>query len=569
MDYILNLLPAVGSIVGVLVAILVVGILVLKFYTLAPKEKAYVRTGVGGEKVVMNGGSFVIPGLHNVIWVNMKTLKLDVARDRKDSLITGDKMRVDVKAEFFVRVKADAESVSIAGQTLGSMTLEASSLRSQVEAKFVDALRAVAATMTMHQLHEKRADFVKAVQQSVAEDLAKNGLELESVSLTSLNQTDKEFFDPNNAFDAEGLAQLTRQTEARRKDINAVQQETKVAIAEKDLQATQQTLALRRTQSEAELQNEQQIATMTAAQQAEVARVRAEGERAAATAQVEAERQVKETKIAAEKTVETAQIGKDTAVRLAAQEQNITVANKSRDEAAAAAAAAEARALAVAAEEKVTTAREVEVANRSKAVALVKAEERAREESIGIIVAAEAEQQAATNIATAARTRAEGDRDAAVLRAEATKAEGNAVATALREKNEAQNLLSPELIAQQVKLALLQALPAIIEQSVKPLEHIDSIRIAEVGGLGGGAAGNGGVATAGAGNGGLGNEVVNAALRYRTAQPVVDGLLAEVGLKGGGDINTLLASAAGAAGVAMASTDVVAPAATPVAGTQE
>jgi uncharacterized membrane protein YqiK len=562
-------LSTIGVVGAAIVALVLIGLLVLKFYTLSTKEKSFIRTGVGGEKVVINGGAFVIPGVHQAMFVNMKTLKLEVSRSGKDSLVAGDKMRVDVKVDFFVRVKADAESISKAATTLGAITMDASSLRTQVEAKFVDALRAVAAKMPMHELHEKRAEFVQAVQHSVAEDLLKNGLELESVSLTSLNQTDKEFFDPNNAFDAEGLAQLTRQTETRRKEVNAVQQETRVAIAEKDLNATQQTLALKRSQSEAELNNEREIATMTATQTAEVARVNAEGRRLAESADLEAgqqiaqkridtERAVAESDAAKKKAVETAQIGAETAIRLASQEQAITVANKSREEAAAEATAAEARALAVAADEKVTTAREVEIANRSKAVTLVQAEEKARQASIGITVAAEAEREAAENIAHAARTRAEGDKDAAVLRAEATIAEGNAVAQALREKNEAQNILSPELIAQQVKMQLLAALPAIIEQSVKPLENIDSIRIAEVGGLNGNGGGNGGTASAG-GNGGLGNEVVNSALRYRTAQPVVDALLAEVGLKGGGDMNLLLGSAAGLAGVAMASADSHAP----------
>ena len=57
-------------------------------------------------------------------------------------------------------------------------------LKELVEGKFVDALRSVAAGMTMHELHEKRADFVQKVQQVSSADLAMNGLELESVSLT-------------------------------------------------------------------------------------------------------------------------------------------------------------------------------------------------------------------------------------------------------------------------------------------------------------------------------------------------------------------------------------------------
>ncbi|OSL89813.1 inner membrane protein YqiK [Escherichia coli T426] len=43
--------------------------------------------------------------------------------------------------------------------------------------------------MSMQDLQDARENFVQGVQNTVAEDLSKNGLELESVSLTSFNQT--------------------------------------------------------------------------------------------------------------------------------------------------------------------------------------------------------------------------------------------------------------------------------------------------------------------------------------------------------------------------------------------
>ncbi len=566
MEFFLSLIP----VLGIIILVLVIGLVAAKLYTRSSQERAFVRTGLGGQKVVMSGGALVLPIFHEVIWVNRNTLRLEVKRGDEQSLITQDRLRVDVSAEFYVRVAQSAEAVATAAQTLGNRTNDPNTLKALVEGKFVDALRAAAAAMTMEQLHEKRAEFVQNVKQAVTEDLAKNGLELEAVSLTGLNQTQKKFFDPNNAFDAEGLLKLTREIETRNKARNDVEQDTAVAIEQKNLSATQQQLTLKRQREEATLKTNQEIAAMTAEQQAAIAATEAEGRRRAEEANLVANQQVAQKRIDSErvvaeaeagkkKAVETAQIAAETEVRLAAQAQNITVANKSKDEAAAQAAADLARAEAVKAAEAVETARRVEVANREKAVTLVKAEEKAREDSIGILVAAEAERDAANSRAEAQRKLAEGERDAAVLRAEATTAEGAAVADALRAKNEAQNLLSPELIAQQVKLQLLSVLPAIIEKSVEPLKNIDSIRFAEVGGLNGGAAG--GASGAVAASGGLGNEVVNSALRYRAAQPVVDALLSEVGLKGGGDINTLLGSAAQMAGVTLAAADTVAPAA--------
>ena len=64
----------------------------------------------------------------------------------------------------------------MAAQTLGLRTMQPELLKDLVEGKFVDALRSVAAGMTMNELHEQRADFVQKVQQASSSDLAMNGL---------------------------------------------------------------------------------------------------------------------------------------------------------------------------------------------------------------------------------------------------------------------------------------------------------------------------------------------------------------------------------------------------------
>ena len=89
-------------------------------------------------------------------------------------------MRVDIGAEFYLRVKPDSSSIALAAQTLGSRTNNAGELRELIEAKFVDGLRSVAATMHLEELQEQRATFVKSVQEAVGADIQNNGLELES-----------------------------------------------------------------------------------------------------------------------------------------------------------------------------------------------------------------------------------------------------------------------------------------------------------------------------------------------------------------------------------------------------
>ena len=253
-------LVSIGTIAGViLVALFVLGLILTRLYRRASKEVSFVRTGFGGEKVIMNGGAMVLPVLHEIIPVNMNTLRLEVRRAAQQALITRDRMRVDVMAEFYVRVKPSAESIATAAQTLGMKTMSPDELKDLVEGKFVDALRAVAAEMAMEELHEKRVDFVQKVQQVVSEDLFKNGLELETVSLTGLDQTSFEFFNPQNAFDAEGLTKLTETIEGRRKKRNEIEQDTDLAIKTKNLEAEQQRLKISREEEYAKLEQEREI----------------------------------------------------------------------------------------------------------------------------------------------------------------------------------------------------------------------------------------------------------------------------------------------------------------------
>src|SRR5688500_20373483 len=93
-------------------------------YLRSSKERAFVRNGFGGQMVVMNGGALVLPIIHEVIPVNMNTLRLEVSRGRERALITKDRMRVDVTSEFYVRVQAAPEAIAAAAQTLGQRTTQ-------------------------------------------------------------------------------------------------------------------------------------------------------------------------------------------------------------------------------------------------------------------------------------------------------------------------------------------------------------------------------------------------------------------------------------------------------------
>jgi len=534
------------GLIVLVVAVVLVFWLLSWLYRRSSKETSFVRTGFGGQKVVINGGALVLPIIHEVIQVNMNTLRLEVRRGRESALITKNRMRVDVVAEFYVRVKPREEAVADAAQTLGSRTMQPDQLRELLEGKFVDALRSVAAEVTMEEMHEKRGDYVKRVKAAVADDLLKNGLELEAVSLTGLDQTNMEFFNPSNAFDAEGLTQLTEQIERRKKIRNDIEQDTMIQIRNKNLEAEKLALEIDRDSEYARLQQERELEVRRAVQRSELAKEKALRERESEQARIQAQQQIETSKILQERALDEERIARELQIQqleiarrksmeLAEQDRAIAIAEKSREQSEAQAEADLARAQAVAAEEKVFSAREIEIAQRRKEIDLIGAAQEIERETLRLQNLAAAEKQAAVDRSSAHQTAAEGEAEADKIRALAAKIRYEIEAAGARQMNEAQNILTPDSRAATIRMKLIEKLDAIIRESAKPMEKIESIKILQVDGLTGTG---GGVRGDGEGKGGVTENLVNQALRYRAQAPLIDALLKEIGIPGG-DINKL------------------------------
>lgn len=535
----------------VLLGLIVIGLIFAKLYKRATKEMAFVRTGFGGEKIIKDGGAIVLPVLHETISVNMNTLRIEVEKTQKDALITKDRMRVDVKADFYLRVAPHSDGISMAAQTLGTRTNRVEELKKLMESKFVDVLRAVAAEMTMTEMHEQRADFVQRVQNNVANDLEKNGLELESVSLTGFDQTDLQFFNENNAFDAEGRARLAKIIEEKRKETNDIQQENRIKIEQRNLEAEKESLEIEKSEEEARLIQQQSLEFKRADQKAEIikqkenkAREEREAEiakeRAIETAEIEKTKDIETREIEKYKSIEQSRIQQQRDIEVSEQEKRIAVAAKSEEESAARARAAEAEKLKVEKEEAVITARQVAEANRRKEIEVIDARKEAERDAVGVTVQAEAEKRAAEDRSSAILIEARASADAKKLQAEADEKVYAVEAAGKQALYEAENVLSDEQIALQKSLAILKALPEIVAQAVKPLENIEGIKILQ--GYGAGhqfAAGGDGTAI---NQGGIAEQVTSAALNYRANAPVVDAMLRELGLVNGdsGTLNDLL-----------------------------
>jgi uncharacterized membrane protein YqiK len=490
------------------------------FYKRASKEIAFVRTGLGGEKVAKTGGALVIPGLHEVIDVYMNTVRLEVQRIKEQSVITKDRMRVDVTAEFYVHVAPDLNAISMAASTLGTRTRIGEDLKEIVEGKFIDAIRSTAAEMTMEDLHEQRKAFIRKIREAVESDLSRNGLELEAASLTQLDQTDMSYFNPSNAFDAEGLTRLTEKIESRKKTRNDIEQDTKIQIRQKNLETEKLNLALEREENYARLDQQQDVESRKAQQATEIARQRANQAQEAdqaeilskqkvAVARIISEREIEEERLDRERALKEREIEKEKLLKLAKQAHEAEISLNSKQTSQAKAEAEHARADLVIAEEKVITAQELEAAERRKAIELIEASREAERKALEQKIIAAAEKATASDRADAIKIEAEGQKIRYKVEADGTQA-----------INESRNILTPEQIAADIRRYIIDHMPEIIRESVKPMEKIDSIKIVQADGLWG----EKGSATGTDG-------IFDSALRFKARAPLIDSLLRELGLE--------------------------------------
>jgi flotillin len=407
--------------------------------------------------------------------------------------------------------------------------------------------------MILQDLQEQRAVFVKSVQDAVGADIQNNGLELESVSLTKLDQSDIKHFNPTNFFDAHGLTTLTKVTKEREQERNQIVRSTEVAIAQQDLAARQTTLTIESTKREAELAQQRDIANRTAAMRAETAKVeqtarqneaeyRIEQELAVANKETGATQARETMKIEADLAVKRRNIEADRELHIAAQESAIIVAAKSKEQSEAQTIAETARALAISAEEKVKTAQAIEIAERDRTINVTAARKAAETSAMPITVMAQAERQAADNKAEATRVLAKADSEAAVTRAAGVKALGQAEAEVQALKSEARNRLSQAIVEFDLGLARLNVIPEALAQAVKPIEKISDIRIFDTGGM----LGRGGAGGAGGGGIGLGDGLAGQLLSVSAFKPMIDKILAEAGFPSGPDALASLTSVLGA-----------------------
>ena len=505
----------------IIIVVAIVAVLFFnRYYRKASREVALVRTGLGGQKIALDGGCIALPFLHKVSEVNMRTSKLEIERAGSRSVITKDRLRVDVVVEFYIHVEATTAGVATAAQALAGKTFRASELAETLEGKLVDAVLSVAAGYTMENLQDKRASYSSEISEMLAADLAQNGIILESVSLTRLDQTPFNALDENNAFNALGMRRLAEIIATNRKERVAIEAEADIAVHQSQLNATKSKLLLSQEEEESTIVQQQHIETARAKSQADIAEQQAESERRRDSARIGRERELRLSEVLRDRELRLKELESKltTEAEEIENEVKLTVKRTERSEAEANAQTVHSRE--VQAKEEVKTNQERAIAEREKEIAIIRASEQSEVDDLRVKSEAETMLSIARAEAQATLDRANSAKDEMIARAEGT-----------AELIKAENSHTPDLIKLKLDQARIEILPEIVEKMMKPAEKIETIRINQISGIGS-SAGGGEISSEKSAT----NQVVDSILNLALQLPAAKKLGAEVGLNIGDGI---------------------------------
>src|SRR5580700_10227478 len=246
--------------------------MISRCYRRCGADEALVRTGSGGNKVVIGGGVLVFPVIHQLLRVSLRSVKLLVERSGKNALVTGDKIKANVTTELYIKVEPIAEDVLAAARTFGERNLDEHVIADLIEGKLTDALRSVAANQTFMALHANRKQFAERIQEVLSEELKKNGLTLENVSITAFAMLPVKDLDPQDVFDAEGLRAITESVQSNAEKTNQIQREKDNQIQAQNVEARMRSLQLEQQQKQAEADQARKVSEYAAQQAAETAK---------------------------------------------------------------------------------------------------------------------------------------------------------------------------------------------------------------------------------------------------------------------------------------------------------
>ena len=434
--------PFVVGVGGLVVVLVGIAGLFKAFYRKVDQGVALIVNDMSATPKVHFTGALIVPVLYRAELMRISLITLQVDRRGKEGLICRDNMRADIAVAFYLRVNETQEDVLRVAKAIGAdRASDKHAVDELFNAKFSEALKTVGKKFEFTELFEKRQEFRDEIIAVIGNDL--NGYVLEDVAIDYLEQTPKALLDQSNILDAEGIRKITELTARQNVITNELEQNEKLAISKKNVEAREALLALERQQAEAEARQQREVQTMRAREEAETLKVQEEQRQLAENARIEAQQlidireqnRLREVEVAeqnrqravtieaerVERARQLEQVTTDREVQLQGVERDkvveqgrMDVANITRERISIDKTVAQE-------EERIKEVRQVSEADRLKQVTILEAEARAQESLVREVKEAQARETSARHKAVEITTLAQAEFEASGKQAEAKK----------------------------------------------------------------------------------------------------------------------------------------------------
>jgi uncharacterized membrane protein YqiK len=331
-----NVVIVVLIILAIIAAIWLIVRLYSRHYIKTTAGTAFVRTGGRGTQqeplVVVNGAAWVFGFLHRIKWVSLETVTATVKKMGDDPLVTVDPQYVDFEARFFVKVGSDTVSISAAARTISGEAVDGDSIRRIVDPKLQGVVRDVAAGLELKQLMEKRRDFIAALRERLRDELAENGIVLESVSIITLRPKTQGEFSTDDVLGAQVARTNAAIIEKAMSEKNQLEKQGAVERSRQDAEAERQRMVIEEQLEKERAERIKSIAIIRANEETE-AQVKQEAKREEAErAHILAERALTEERIRNERleAVLREQADKDLRLEKLQVERDLAIAEEER-----------------------------------------------------------------------------------------------------------------------------------------------------------------------------------------------------------------------------------------------
>jgi flotillin len=462
----------------ILAIVLLMGIWFLqRFYAKASLESALVRTGMGGRRVMTDGGCVVLPIVHQSQRVSMQTNTVTVSRSGREAVLTSDPLRADITMKFELRVASDTDNIATAAQAFGNRIARGGEVfEDALAGPLANAIQTAAASRDLNNIHLERAEFTQEVARVASEHAGRLGLELVTAALVSIDQSDFSGRDENNTFNARGMRRLAEMVAEEREARIQVETSTEVAVREHRLAQHQRQMELLRAERETEIAQQEHLTKLEAEAESRALQAHSEARHASETSRIQQEQETEAAKVTSDEALRKVEMRALLELEEARIANGIKLSQSRTKEAKAQAEEEEARAQVILAAENVQAQKERAVTMREKEIEKLK-----QDRDI------ELEDARVKSDVNTLLAKAQADASARTASAHAEQSAMEAEAAGRVALNSAENTLSDAVIRMRLEERKLDKMPEIMTQMMKPVEKIDSIRINQISGPGGGA----------------------------------------------------------------------------------